>query len=393
MSGNSGVGGSAGSGGAACIVSSPPTEPGNPTNPHVQPDGYYESNELHGYAYTVTDSLGSTIAPNSCSTTVNGYTNVAEGQALCARGNVVAGGYALVGINANATPLGVVSALVPTGTGLSITVTGSATLAAKNLLVKLASSTQNYCAAVPASGVANLLWKDFTTGTCLGSSSGTAYVPGANAGFNDVQLLVQSQNGAASPYDFCITNLEETGTPGGVQGGGYFYAGELHGYASTYADKLGSSIQPANFAGVTTDGSFCAQGTVVADAGFESFAGITVAVNQDAPGTGGPQVLVPTGGGLAFSVSNAGGSPLRAAITNEAGNILYCVTLTNTSITPTSFAFKWSDFNTKCYDAPADGSPFVPATSTMLYFQISIPGSATVEVPYNYCLTALAETN
>ncbi|HEY4159547.1 MAG TPA: hypothetical protein VGM29_15665, partial [Polyangiaceae bacterium] len=196
--GASGTAGAAGNGGATCSVSDPPDD--DATNPYVQPNGYFTTNELHGYAFTSVDSLGSTIAPQSCSTTIGSYDSLPAGSAFCAKGTLVSGGYALIGITLNQTAAGLSAPLAPpTGTGLVLTVTDSTTLASEILLIKLTDKNEvSYCAALPTSGVLTAAWSSFNTGTCNGNATGTAFSP--NLGLNTVQVVAEGVSTTTS-YD------------------------------------------------------------------------------------------------------------------------------------------------------------------------------------------------
>ncbi|HEX3775489.1 MAG TPA: hypothetical protein VHV51_13550 [Polyangiaceae bacterium] len=390
-SGSSAGGATAGSAGAPCVVSGPASE--SKQNSHVQSSAYYEANDFHGYAFAYADTLGSTIAPDSCSTASSAFTNLAAGSALCAKGNVVAGGYAGIGINANQTVVADPVAITPKGTGLSITVTGAATLAGEILFAKVTDAAeQGYCAPLPQSGVATLPWASFKTNTCGGGSTGTAFSP--DLGLIDVQVLVEGVNGASSAYDFCVDNLEETAALGGVQAGGYFYSGELHGYTYVFSSgdqTLGTQITPANFMNASNDGQLCVNGTVAKDPTFASTAGIGVNLNQSAIGSVPAQSLIPTGTGLSVTLTNPGGSPLRVQLNaGSSGTTYYCANVSVPTTGSKSFTLPWSAFTTDCFDVPPTGAAFQPSVG-VTSVSFAVPGSSSAGTPFNFCVTAVSE--
>lgn len=178
-----------------------------------------------------------------------------------------------------------------------------------------------------------------------------------------------------------------TGSAASVEGGGYITSGNWKGYAWTWAEN-GATITPEDFS-ATTDFPLCASGTVAADDAYSSLAIVGWSINQDS-GDGDPKLEVTPGAdGITIAVSNPGASELRLQIQGKNGptdpNDRWC------AIIPGNGDFiPYEGFNTECWvggDGVAyNGEPFVEV-------MVLIPALATTDVPFDFCINSLEETN
>jgi len=191
------------------------------------------------------------------------------------------------------------------------------------------------------------------------------------------------------------TGATGTGATGSVTGGfvigpgGYITSGEWHGYAWTSTgddDTILSTIDPPNFETYTgAETCLHVTGTVGMDDDYEGIALLGININQ-ADGTDMPtDVWTATGTGIAYNVTNTGGSQLRIQIQGAAGypNEVWCYDISKTD----SGVAMWADFNKTCWDNKGDyydGS--VPLNAVMLL----VPGKNTTDVAYDVCLNSIA---
>jgi len=171
-----------------------------------------------------------------------------------------------------------------------------------------------------------------------------------------------------------------------VAEGGYVTAGAWKGYAWTATDGVSSTtIAPTTFSGLAADGQLCVSGTVAGTSDYSAVAILGLSINQ-AQGNPAPtpSTWTPTGGGIAYGVTNAGGSPLRVQLQAAGGDTdptkRWCMTVNSNVQTPL-----WSFFNTKCWDGTgADYDGTTPLQSVM----VLVPGDL-VPVSFNFCILAL----
>ena len=153
----------------------------------------------------------------------------------------------------------------------------------------------------------------------------------------------------------------------------------LSGYVSSYEAGSGSTIT------LTYDAnSFCAKGTVAANATYNSWAGVGFNVNQSQTGASGST------GSLVFS-----GSSITVNYINRAGSILeyqlwdgtnyWCYRLPPATIA-TAVKIPFTSLNTRCWDNL--GTTF-PSGTPVTTVQLVVPGSASSPTPFDYCFLGM----
>jgi hypothetical protein len=124
-------------------------------------------------------------------------------------------------------------------------------------------------------------------------------------------------------------------------------------------------------------------GTVAGTADYSAVAILGISVNQ-AQGTTTESTWTPTGSGITYSVTNAGGSPLRVQLQAAGGDVdatkRWCYPVNGNVGTPS-----WIDFNTKCWDW--SGS-YYDGTTPLQSVMVMVPGDLT-PVPFSFCVVAL----
>jgi hypothetical protein len=153
----------------------------------------------------------------------------------------------------------------------------------------------------------------------------------------------------------------------------------LSGFVSSYVGGSGSSIS------LTYDASsFCASGTVGANATYNSWAGAGFNVNQTNSGSSGSTSLLALNGTmLDMSYANPAGSTLELQLWD--GSDYWCYRLPAAS-SATTVSIPFSSLNTKCWDD--SGTAFTSGTS-ITTVQLVVPGSAATSTPFNYCFLGL----
>jgi len=171
-------------------------------------------------------------------------------------------------------------------------------------------------------------------------------------------------------------------------GGGYFTSEPWHGFAWIATDSLGSTVTPTDFSAHQANAPFCASGSVVADSGYAGVAMIGFNLNQpESGGTDSEGVWAVTGAGVAYSLSNPGGSPLRLQIMGAAGypTETWCALIDGTSGT-----IPWSSFNTACWNnSGTTYDPSIPLES----IQITVPGGNATATAFDFCVNSLTLDN
>jgi hypothetical protein len=153
----------------------------------------------------------------------------------------------------------------------------------------------------------------------------------------------------------------------------------LSGYVSTSTAGSGSSVSLTY-----GSNSFCASGTVAADAKYKSWVVAGFSVNQDSSGASGSSTsLVLNGSELSISYMNSAGSPLRFQIYD--GSRYWCYDLP-ASVGSGTVAIPFSKLNTQCWDGL--GSAFTSGTA-ITTVQLVVGGSATVKTPFDFCFLGL----
>ena len=201
----------------------------------------------------------------------------------------------------------------------------------------------------------------------------------------------QTGSGGSGPNGGGTTGAGGTGnasTAFKTDMGGYVTTGSWHGYAWTTAAGMTTMITPADFSALAAGDPLCVSGTVGAQADFGGVGVLGVNLNQDAAASSPMLTVTPSMAGIDVRVDNRGGSPLRVQIQGPDGATSatdrWCAPIT----APGGF-IPWSSFNTKCWDGTGTAYSRQPLVSA----GIIVPGTATTPVPFNYCLTGLAESN
>jgi len=179
--------------------------------------------------------------------------------------------------------------------------------------------------------------------------------------------------------------------------GGYVTRGDWHGYAWTmaitgsYPGAVVSTITPATFATLTTlDHQLCAQGVVgkSGDYGGVGMVGINLHQAMSVPPAGQPPTLLytPTGTGIAFAVTNNGGSNLRIQLQDDSGTAAgrWCSSISGEA----TGTLTWADFNTTCW-SPATGSAY--NKQPLRDISVLVPGNDVADIAFDFCITVLSE--
>ena len=197
--------------------------------------------------------------------------------------------------------------------------------------------------------------------------------PGATA--------TQTDTGIATSIPTTTVTAVATSSNGFVvSAGGYVTSGPWQGYAwtGTESPSQGTVISPADFSGVTDGGRLCVTGTV--GPVWEAVGLLGLNLNQSRSG---PQDLwTPVGSGLAYDVTNNGGTPLRIQIQGAAGwpSEAWCAVITGTSGT-----VSWKQFNSSCWDNIGSFYDGTPLQSVMLL----VPGDMGSSIPFSLCLNSI----
>jgi hypothetical protein len=193
-------GGSSGSGGSAGSVDCG-TEYATHAGGYVTAPG--TSGCWHGFAYTVSDALGSSIAPTDFSTCTDGCS-------LCAAGVIPSStgysGWAGLGVTINqadmdGAPTGTVT---PTGSYLTVTFDNPG---GSELRIQIQNDTTQWCAPLTgAGGSVKVPYANFNT-ECWTGGSGTPYSGQAITG---VQLVVPGSELEDTVFEMCLTGVKDT---------------------------------------------------------------------------------------------------------------------------------------------------------------------------------------
>jgi hypothetical protein len=174
----------------------------------------------------------------------------------------------------------------------------------------------------------------------------------------------------------------------GTPGGGYVVFGNWHGYAWTATeDAKMSTLTPADFSAVTTNGPLCVKGSVAATTDYSGFGMVGVNLNQ-AGGMDMPKgTVTPTSTGISVNVTNnSPTTPLRIQVQGPQGDAAHrwCA-----DIVGSGGFFPWASLTTTCWDAKSPGTPYdkSPIESVV----VEVPGSNTAAIPFDFCLNTLSE--
>jgi hypothetical protein len=197
-------------------------------------------------------------------------------------------------------------------------------------------------------------------------------------------LIYGEDNAFPRCFDACeLTNGAVV--PFNVLDGGFVSAGEWHGYAWTGTDANSTStITPADFSAVVAGSSLCVSGTVAGTPDYSAVAMLGIHLGQ---ATGDPppanEGWLPNSAGIAWDITNTGGSPLRIQVQGSRGDVdpqdRFCIPVTTRTGTAA-----WSAFKTECWDMY--GYPY--NDQRLFDIMVLVPGDLT-PVPFNFCINSL----
>jgi hypothetical protein len=197
-------------------------------------------------------------------------------------------------------------------------------------------------------------------------------------------LIYGEDNAYPQCYDACEL-ANGAVIPFNVLDGGFVSTGQWHGYAWTGTDANSTStITPADFSAVVAGGSLCVSGTVAGTPDYSAVAMLGIHLGQ---ATGDPpppnEGWVNTSVGIAWDITNTGGSPLRIQVQGSRGETdpedRWCIPVTTRTGTAA-----WSAFKTECWDMYG-----YPYNDQPLYdIMVLVPGDLT-PVPFSFCVNSL----
>ncbi|MBN1611659.1 MAG: hypothetical protein JW940_33800 [Polyangiaceae bacterium] len=225
--------------------------------------------------------------------------------------------------------------------------------------------------------------KSCTDGACVGTAAetgGTSGVGGATtAGGRTGGRTGGTGAGGASGG----------GTGAGSIVAGYHVHGAWKGKAWTSTDTAHvASITPADFDNLTTDGPYCASGTVPATSDYSAVAMIGFNVNQasttDAPASTWTPTSI-TSGGVVVNVTNRGASTvLRVQLLGPNGDTVasdrWCYELSQFGRDVT---IPWTSFNTECWQG---GSGVAYAGEPIESAIVLVPGTNAEDRTFDFCV-------
>jgi hypothetical protein len=175
---------------------------------------------------------------------------------------------------------------------------------------------------------------------------------------------------------------DDAGVPELPAGGPYFTSGNLNGYTWVAQAGAATTLTATGLAASDFSAPICIQGSVAATPDFSGNAMIGLNLNQAMSGE--PMAFTPTLAGLQVAVTNRVVSPLRIQLQTADGAGLWCA-----EITGAGGFIPWTAFNTACWD----GSGAAYARQPVALAMISVPGTTTAAIPYDFCLNSIAEAN
>jgi hypothetical protein len=168
---------------------------------------------------------------------------------------------------------------------------------------------------------------------------------------------------------------------------GYYSYNGWNGYA-WIGKSNGATVVPADFSLVTTNGPFCASGTVPPDPAFSEFVMIGFNINQEMEANAEVNTLVPTNDILVVNVSSTGGNISQLYVQLQApggytdANKRWCKVLTDFN---QDLHLTLSDFNTRCWD----NSGTYYANQPIEVVGIVAPGDYSVPRDFNICVNKI----
>jgi hypothetical protein len=156
-----------------------------------------------------------------------------------------------------------------------------------------------------------------------------------------------------------------------------------HGLAFVSRGGITANVTPASFASCGADCQLCVSGTMKADPTYATYMGMGVALNQASSG-GATATTTPKGTGLAISVTNTAGSPLRVQLTGQGqAGLSWCHTLTGAG----SQIIPYSAFNTQCWSNEGVFYNGEPIEAVVVHGS----GASNVDVPVDFCINELKD--
>jgi hypothetical protein len=175
---------------------------------------------------------------------------------------------------------------------------------------------------------------------------------------------------------------DDAGMPELPAGGPYLTSGNLKGYTWVALAGAGTTLTATGLAATEFSAPICIQGSVVATPDYSGNAIVGLNLNQAMSGE--PMAFTPTLAGLQLALTSRVASPLRIQLQTADGAGLWCAELTGAG----GF-IPWTAFNTACWD----GSGAAYASQPISIAMISVPGTTTAAVPYDFCLNSITEAN
>jgi len=168
-----------------------------------------------------------------------------------------------------------------------------------------------------------------------------------------------------------------------VPSGGYVDAGPWHGYAWVELEfpSQGSTVTPSDYGTHTFGAPLCAEGTVAASATSTAYALVAFFLNEPAAG-GAESAWYAAGSGIAWALSNPGGSALQLEVGVRATGSRWCAPITGaTGTTP------WAQFTSDCQGGTL---PAFDGASGLTYAGLRVMGQPDTATPFSFCLNDLA---
>jgi hypothetical protein len=180
------------------------------------------------------------------------------------------------------------------------------------------------------------------------------------------------------------------GTAGAGDVTGYFTSGSWKGFAWTSTFGVGNTVMPASFEGVA-DWPICASGTVMGVADGSNGAMVGWNLNQEATMDAALGTIMPGNEGISVSITATVPAQLRLQIqaADGADNALHrwCAEIGTGGA---NIFVPYSSFNTECW--PGGMGTAYDGTVALTQVIVQVP-SATTNVPFDFCINSIAESD
>ncbi|HSC87954.1 MAG TPA: hypothetical protein VLC09_11810 [Polyangiaceae bacterium] len=282
----------------------------------VLPNGYYVSNDWHGFGSTATSgaaTVTSDVAEQSS------FPHCFSGAAGNTYGDYAELNYTLQESTAGGDNV----AVVPTQDGLMIDTTSTAS----QLKAVLHSATQSWCAWIANNGRQFIPYENFNSDCLTGEGQQYAMEP-----LESIGIRALSDGETSSAYDVCFYGFSDSALPAygyleGTNTKGYGYVG-ISGLNTAIGDNLSSAFEPP----------YCINGNLGADAGSSASLGFNL---NEALGQPTPASIVLPGDGLLLETSTTDSFQKFVLIGN--GTSTWCTPLFGgAEFVP------WADLRTNC---------------------------------------------